>query len=217
MGDVGERALAVIVGIGGSGVFVALAAWFGKIWASKILEKDRAKHTAEMEHFKSDIQKTARQLQGQIDRTLFVHRVQFETEFKALTDIWAKVTRLRRAMAALRPIVSIGPAAETEAEAAEALQGRFTSFNAAHIVLADAVQEQAPFYPYSVRQALTAVLQAAGAESVSLRLYPREEQKGDWYEAGEKNLGDLCASADRVEGLIRTRLDELAIVEGGSE
>ena len=43
-----------------------------------------------------------KRLQAHLDRTKFVHRVQFETEFAAMKAIWEKVVGTRGTMAGLR-------------------------------------------------------------------------------------------------------------------
>ena len=48
---------AVIVTLGGSSAIVfGLSSWIGKIWATKLMEKDKSKYTKEIETLKNELQ-----------------------------------------------------------------------------------------------------------------------------------------------------------------
>jgi len=86
LADVWAVAGAVITSLGGGALLMfALSSWLGKVWAKRILESDRAKYATDIERVKSDLERSTRQLQGEIEKTLFVHRLQFETEGAAKT------------------------------------------------------------------------------------------------------------------------------------
>lgn len=72
------------------GVFliVALASWLGKVWASRILEKDRGKYEAEIERLRQSGASVVERLRTQGERDLFVHRLQFEKEFEIYNQLW---------------------------------------------------------------------------------------------------------------------------------
>ncbi len=56
--DIWSIAGAVITSIGGSALLLAVfSSWLSKVWASRILEKDRAKYQTEIELLKSDLNK----------------------------------------------------------------------------------------------------------------------------------------------------------------
>lgn len=60
--DIWIIAAAVITSLGGGALIVAVfSSWLGKVWASRILEKDRAKYQAEIEILKSDLNKSIHQ------------------------------------------------------------------------------------------------------------------------------------------------------------
>ena len=61
--------------LGGGSVVLVLSSWIGKTWANRILEKDRARYQRKMD---ANLQL----LRDRIERGQFVHRLQFETEFK---------------------------------------------------------------------------------------------------------------------------------------
>jgi hypothetical protein len=101
-----ENALAVLTALGGGGVLVVLlSGWLGKVWANRLMQGDIAKHAKDLEEIKSNFEATNRRIQAELDKTLHVHRVQFETEFRALIEIWAKVSAMRSAIVAAPPRV----------------------------------------------------------------------------------------------------------------
>src|SRR4051812_41159350 len=77
----------ILKSIGVPAVVGGLAGWLGKVWAERIKQRELHQHRRELE-------RQLRQLQEQIDRRQFVHRLQFETEFKAYDELWAAAFEL---------------------------------------------------------------------------------------------------------------------------
>lgn len=71
-------------------VITGLSIWLGKIWANRILEKDRAKYQTQMETLLLD-------LRTRDDKELYVHKLQFEKEFEIYKELWMKLLSLGRA------------------------------------------------------------------------------------------------------------------------
>ena len=189
---------------------MSASSWLGKVWANRILQQDRAKYLTELERSKSELDRTTRHLQGEIEKTIYVHRLHFETEFRALQEVWQKVVRLRLIMASIRPIADIVPADWTAEEETERLQKHLQSFIEAANTTLESVDFQRPFLTEEIYTELSAVLNAARAEANSLQLHPKETTP-DWYERGKKNLDQLVGHSDRVIDLIRARLDRLSL------
>ena len=56
MKDIVSIAAAIIVAVGGAGaVIIALSAWLGKVWATRIAEQERAQHATELEKYRSEL------------------------------------------------------------------------------------------------------------------------------------------------------------------
>jgi len=74
---------ATLGSVGGAAlIIVALSTWLGKVWASRILEKDRLKYESELEQIKN-------RLNSKRDRSQFVFSLYFEGQFKIYNDLWA--------------------------------------------------------------------------------------------------------------------------------
>ena len=54
-----QTALAVLVALGGGGAIVAgLSGWLGKVWANRLMAKDRANHEESLERLRDDLEAT---------------------------------------------------------------------------------------------------------------------------------------------------------------
>lgn len=214
----------VVASLGGAAlILAALSSFVSKVWLNRILEKDRARYQLEFEALRNqqqqhierlrvELDSTQRRLQAQIDRTVFVTKVHFETEFRAMQVIWAKVVKLRGTMSSVRPTFSTAPSDDTPEKAQERLFNRVKAFSAALDEAKDAIFENEPFITEDLYAELyDRFLLAAQAEETSVRVH-RQETDPKWYEKGEKNVGDLVASARRAAALIRKRVSELSVL-----
>jgi hypothetical protein len=153
--------------------------------------------------------RTIKTLESQLDRTLLVHRVHFETEFKALRRIWTKVTILRRAMVKLEAAVRVVEVVPDD----KWLDDHVNAFAAALTAMSDAIFQNEPFIPQLVFKELTTLLGDADAEYtrvVSHRLLP--EHSPHRKVVAEVNLRTFTNTADRISALIRQRLEDLTLV-----
>ena len=54
--DILKIAASILISLGGAGaIIIGLSSWLGKIWASRIMAADRAKHDRELEKLRSDL------------------------------------------------------------------------------------------------------------------------------------------------------------------
>jgi hypothetical protein len=204
-----EVAGAIIVSVGGGGAVVfALSSWLGKVWANRILETDRAKYAREIEHLRSDLERSNRLLQGEIEKTIFVSKTHFETEFQILRDIWQKVSTVRGCMAQLRPITDI---VDVRTTPEELLRERFEAFLPAVKELMDAVDHTSPFYPQEIFVTLDQLIQIAQRERDDIKLSQEDRLSFEGRRRGKANFNEYLAALERVSTLIRERLARLSI------
>ncbi len=191
-----EVAFAVLASLGGGGLLVfGLSSWLGKVWANRILESDRRLYTEELER-----------LRGELEKTVHAYRVQFETEFNALCDIWAKVSAVRATMSQVR---TWGDIVDPEEDPDALFQRRFRGFQEAFSDFVHAVDDRSPFYSEDIYQELSAAIQVARREEMDVRVHRRDEP--GWYEAGQENFQDFVRCSDRISRLIRERLASLRV------
>jgi hypothetical protein len=201
--DLADIVAATVVSVLGNGLL-----------GNYLLGRYGAEQDRRLQRLKTDLDREVRRLQMSLDHTVLVHRVQFEAEFKAMQEIWSKVVELRGTMAPLRPAAAVVPAEQTPEQEEATLWTRFKDFSVALGAAKDAIFQNEPFISDLLyRELYENLLRAAQAEHTSIRLHPKVRTT-DWYERGEKNLGDLVASATRVSTTIRARLLQLTVVPG---
>jgi hypothetical protein len=167
-------------------IVLALSSWLGKVWANRILEQDRRRYAEELERVKTELERTSREWQAQLDKAVHVHRVQFETEFKALSDLWASLSRVRAAFGAVRPIASIGPMEETKEQKIAALFERLKPLIEAYNRARQILDDLSPFYPQAIYQAADAALRTTNSEIANVKI-DHEPFRSEWWDRGEKN------------------------------
>lgn len=74
---------AIIAAFGGAGVIVvALSSWLGKVWASRLMEKEKAEYSKELEKLKSEFTQDTEKYKLQLKKSeLF-----FEKQYNAATE-----------------------------------------------------------------------------------------------------------------------------------
>lgn len=94
-----------IGGITGSGFAATLMHFIKGSW----LEKIKAHYATELESFKDSLQIEQKRIQARVDRSIFVSRAQFDTEFNAMKDIFRFATDLKLTMDQIRPMFGLSP------------------------------------------------------------------------------------------------------------
>jgi hypothetical protein len=69
--------------LGGSAAVFGLSRFLGDLW----LEKQKARYSKELEEFRDSLHQQQARMQAEIDRSVFVTRAHFETEFLAMKEV----------------------------------------------------------------------------------------------------------------------------------
>lgn len=199
----------VLLSLGGGGVIVVLmSGWLGRVWANRLMHHDLAKHNTELEELKSKFEAANQRIQTELDKTLVVHRVQFETEFKALSDIWARVSAVRGTLATPCPRFE----SEGKAERLHLLIELAIPFSAATVALRRAVHDQAPFYSKAIYEKLNEFIGLAGEAENDLRLSKDNDVALSlWFDINPKRFEKVAPLADQISDLIRQRIESLSL------
>ena len=173
-------------GLTGSGLVVALASWLGKVWASRILAKDRAKYQKQVETLLQD-------LRTRDSKELFVHRLQFEKEFELYKELWRAVLTLGRAGRHFRNVSS---------RPFKPYEDIHSDFCEANNALSSLVYDNRPFYAPSVFDIAKDVLDSV-----------HEINRSDWWRREiEQKSKQLDKKADKLDDLdmkIEAALNEI--------
>jgi len=198
--------------LGGAGIVLAgLSGWLGEVWINRLLENDKLRYGTKLEEVRNALDARIRKLQAGIDRTVLVHRLQFETEFKALRDVWAKTATVRSTMAHVRPMLDEVPAGETLDQNARREAARLTRFVEANNELVKSVTSQSPFIPREIHEQLVEIIVLARSEESEVATEGKETTP-DWFKRGKAHFDALCVAADKLSDLIRERIEVLAII-----
>lgn len=85
-GDIFTLASAIIASLGGGAALVlAFSSWLGKVWASRIMEKDKARYEKELEDLKSRYLRDTEKYKTSLKKSEFI----FEKEYKAACEFMA--------------------------------------------------------------------------------------------------------------------------------
>jgi hypothetical protein len=86
-----ELVAAILVSLGGGAVIVlSFSNWLGKIWASKLMEKDKAEHAKELERLRNSFIQDTESYKIKLKKSEFL----FEKEFAAASEFVAFVERI---------------------------------------------------------------------------------------------------------------------------
>ena len=127
-------------------IVVGLALLFGKLWAGRILERDRAKYEQQVKSHLAD-------LEARASKELFVHRLQFEKEFDIYKVLWDAALELARAAQCFRTVQLRGE------ELAEDPRDRLKR---AHAALNETIFPNRPFYAPDVYETAKRIVHDVG-------------------------------------------------------
>ena len=157
------------------------------------------------------IERRQKALQVQFDRSVFVSKAQFDTEFNAMRDVFRLATNVWLALGALRPQFHTRPENETPAERLDALSRRCEVLAATFNKFSLEIESLRPFYPKELHGALLECIKNA-----SIELNQVKTDKGTfnepWYAHGVDNRREFDANYHLAADLIRDRLDTLAVI-----
>jgi hypothetical protein len=107
--------------LGGTAAVLGLSRWLGDVWLGRIVEKERAKYTKEIENLKARFAQELEKYRAQLDRSIFVTRAHFETELAAYKQIFDGLGEVHLAMTGMRPMFGIARPNATEQDKVKTL------------------------------------------------------------------------------------------------
>lgn len=85
--------------VGGASLMLfGMSTWLGKVWANRILEKDRAKYTTELEQLKTENQQTISKFNSRLEaanlKLTIAYGGIFEKQSNAILELYSKLLEL---------------------------------------------------------------------------------------------------------------------------
>jgi hypothetical protein len=204
--DVLQAILSAVFGAAGGVVALVtgLSGFLGRIWADRIVEAQRAKFGTELALLRGQLDAEVRRLQGEIDKTILVHRAHFDTEFNALKDIWRKVAHVRSVFNELKPPRHRDAQGPSEGS-------RIVSDALAELIMA--IDSQSPFYPKDIYDDLDNLRAMVKQELAECDIgHPHEPIA--WARRREQGWTELTGRVTTISDKIRDRLARLTITSG---
>jgi hypothetical protein len=206
--------ISTLTGILSGGVAGAVISAIWNHFSKLSLQRNEASFTAKLATLEHDFQRSQRQAQAEIDRSVFVTRAHFETEFEAMKDIFSSLSEVRLAMNAIRPMMAIEPANETQDERLKRLSERFQILMIATDKLLNTSESKAPFYSEELYESISDCWRAAAMEINSIKQAGPDSLKTDGYLQSKKNNDNFSEGYFKSVRIIRKRISKLAILPG---
>jgi hypothetical protein len=184
---------------GVSVVLVGLASIIGKIWVDRTIEKYKRDYSEQLKRVQSELDKTSRLLEAELQKGIHIHKIQFEKEFNLYGLIWEQLVQVRKNALSLRPILdTVDPGEPEEERMRRRLRELAESFNP----FIDLVEKHRPFYPQEVYESLVRLIKQIHSEAIDYE-YKERPRSEYWREARTnqetivKLIDDICESIRR--------------------
>ncbi len=206
--------ISTLTGILSGGVAGAVISAIWNHFSKLSLQRNEASFTAKLTTLEHEFQRSQRQAQAEIDRSVFVTRAHFETEFEAMKDIFSSLSEVRLAMNAIRPMFAIEAADETQDERLKRLSERFKILMIATDKLLNTSESKAPFYSEELYESINDCWKTAAMEINSIKQAGPDSLKTDGYLQSAKNNDKFSEGYFKSVRIIRNRISKLAILPG---
>ncbi len=83
-----EIVATAIASVGGAGAIIwALSSFFGKMWANKILEKQKAEYQKDIEQYKSELSLELEKVKATNEKLTYISKVQYDIEISVIKEL----------------------------------------------------------------------------------------------------------------------------------
>lgn len=145
MTEVFDLIMKILLSLGGGGAIVfAFSSWLGKVWASRILEKEKKEHQLEISNYKSKLDLELNRINSLNEKALYISKVQYDKEFEIYQDIWEKFFDCFVATLNLYPSFENVPTDDTEKE--KWIDTKYKNYSEKYNLYSKTIDRYAPFY-----------------------------------------------------------------------
>ncbi|CAH8202727.1 hypothetical protein [Vibrio aestuarianus] len=172
-------------------VLGALFAFIGKIWLSRVVERNKHELSTELRMLEKDLNAANQKLDAQLQHSVFVSQVQFDREYKIYGEAWGHLVELKIATSQLRPLLDYINPEQTEEERKKERYDKFVDpFNE----FSSHIEKNKPFFSAKVYDDLNAVR----SECLNESAYFKHGKLGDtnYYEHATENNREIARLID---------------------
>ncbi len=210
-------------GIGGALTVTGLSRWLGDVWLGRILTREKAKYDQQLEQlraayaeklegYKDTLDRSKNLLRAQIERSVFVTRAHFETEFEAYKKIFEDLAEVRLLMSAMHPMLRVAREDETREDRFKELNASLAKLAEAHDKAARTTENLAPFYPQDVLERLNRCLQLVRVEILNVQTGGERTFSAEGSRRGEDRVSEFMLAYQEASDAVRHRIATLAIL-----
>lgn len=193
--------------LGGTTIVLAgLFGFIGKIWLSRIIERDKSELSLEIKKLEQEIITANKRLDAELQHSIFVSQVQFDKEYKVYGEAWANLVELKIATQQLRPMLDhIDPSQTEEDRKTERYKNFITPFND----FSTTMEKNKPFFSLTVYETLSAIRKACLNEGIEYKHGNSSDLT--YFDNAEKNSKEISGLIEGACDAIRFRLNEVRV------
>lgn len=188
-------------------VLAALLGFIGKLWLSRIIEKEKATLQQKMAEIQADLNNTNKKLEAELERSVFIDKLQFEHEFSIYKEIWEALVNLRAATLMLRPTLDF---VDPEQTREERIRNRLKAFAGPFETYRKLIEKYKPFYSPNVYLALSEILEKCYGESIGVEYV--ERKRSEYFKEARENQKQIVEAIDSSCEEIRKRIEEVKVI-----
>jgi hypothetical protein len=192
-------------------VSAAVAALWSHLSKRSLQRDDNATKVA-LATLEDKFERSQRLGQAAIDRSVFVTRAHFETEFEAMKEVFSCLSQVKLTMNSIRPFYSINEIAESDQSKQTRLLSRLEALKVAYNKLLNESEAKEPFYTAELYAAIQECLGAASMEINDVLLHGLDALLPTGHIEGGKNRERFSSGYRKAAAAIRDRISRLAIL-----
>jgi hypothetical protein len=191
-------------------IVCALSAWLGGLWAGRIARREAASLESQIAQLRDDIEREQKKLAGEIEKSIHVHRVQFEKEFAIYQEVMSSAEELRVAFFTLRR--DLQPALDRPEDREKYFTPLREAFTKKFYVLQNAIYRNRPFFAPAVYQRCDKLLDLLTRELIHQDFFPLHGKDIPLTEV-DRMKKETRVLVDGLSDSIRTRIQSVVVIE----
>ncbi|HBL85173.1 MAG: hypothetical protein A2Y17_01385 [Clostridiales bacterium GWF2_38_85] len=145
MAEIFKIASAIILSLGGSGIVLfGLSSWLGKVWANRILEKEKHQYDIEIENYKAKLETELSKINILYERASYISKAQYDNEIRIYINIWNDMHNCIMNTLSLYKIMEDVPLDEKVKQ--DFNFKKYSTFVSSYNSFLDTIEKNAPFY-----------------------------------------------------------------------